>query len=401
MAQDRWQWQSGAASAGSVQDLARDGSDGEIEQIEAVAEENARLRAVLGHCPKPIAVLDEAGLLVGHNVEFGELFPKPPPMGEPVAHLFESPHRELLERVVASAGTTQRSSAVLGMAAPDGARKDLEFFIATLPPGRNGRSMGLVLAGDDETARVDEEVERLSLVRTIDGANADGAFDLALASLCHDVANALVSVTLAFDALASPTRAGETLGSQATMEIVRNGIDATSQAANILRRVRDRERLTLTNLTGASDVHECADRVLRLLRPIARRHAIDFVLDVPPSTIARMNASDLMQVLTNLIANAAHAIEDAKRPGKVRVSARRSETTPTMLAIHILDNGVGIAPSRLKACFEPYATSRADRGGTGLGLAISQRLVEAVGGKLRAVSEPDHGTELVVEMPAA
>jgi hypothetical protein len=76
-------------------------------------DDNARLRAILGHCPTCIAVLDEDGLLVGYNAEFTSLFPTPPVIGEPVAHLFDERPRAMLAEVVALAGTRRRAAALI------------------------------------------------------------------------------------------------------------------------------------------------------------------------------------------------------------------------------------------------------------------------------------------------
>src|SRR5207302_10549188 len=88
-------------------------------------DDNARLRAVLGHCPTAIAVLDENGNLVGYNEEFKSLFSTPPPIGGSVAQIFEVGPRAMLAEVVALAGNKQRAGAIISMRTTVG--KEHEF----------------------------------------------------------------------------------------------------------------------------------------------------------------------------------------------------------------------------------------------------------------------------------
>src|SRR5579859_5138675 len=74
--------------------------------LRAVLAENARLRSVLGHCPKGIAVLDESGKLTGYNRELESLLGVSPRLGEPIARHFGESDGALLREVIERAGTT-------------------------------------------------------------------------------------------------------------------------------------------------------------------------------------------------------------------------------------------------------------------------------------------------------
>jgi CheY-like chemotaxis protein len=69
----------------------------------------------------------------------------------------------------------------------------------------------------------------------------------------------------------------------------------------------------------------------------------------------------------------------------------------------ISDTGIGIAPERLQAIFEPFTQADASMtrrfGGTGLGTTICKQLVELMGGKIWAESEPGEGTTFHVVLP--
>ncbi len=110
----------------------------------------------------------------------------------------------------------------------------------------------------------------------------------------------------------------------------------------------------------------------------------------------------LRTVLVNVLVNAresvlARAVTPNGPPPPVEV--RTEAVPPDRIAIVVADRGVGIAREDLPHVFEPYFTTK--RTGTGLGLAIAKNIVEALGGKVSARSEPGEGTEIRIDLPRA
>ena len=111
----------------------------------------------------------------------------------------------------------------------------------------------------------------------------------------------------------------------------------------------------------------------------------------------RMPATELTQVLINVVANGAQAVAARGMPhGKVSIVARSGAD---MLELQIRDDGVGMAPEVLSRVGTPFFTTRAD--GTGLGLAQCQRLIGTVGGRFRIESERGIGTTVTIILPTA
>ena len=104
----------------------------------------------------------------------------------------------------------------------------------------------------------------------------------------------------------------------------------------------------------------------------------------------------LRQVTINLAGNAIKFTEQ----GEVVVDVRCESQTNGEVELHfaVRDTGIGIAPDKLAKIFLPF--EQADMsvtrrfGGTGLGLAISTKLVQFMGGRLWAESEPGRGSTL-------
>jgi PAS domain S-box-containing protein len=125
---------------------------------------------------------------------------------------------------------------------------------------------------------------------------------------------------------------------------------------------------------------------------------VDIHYDPALPTCLRGDELRVRQVLTNLLDNAIKFTEK----GSVTL---RAELQGEQLHFEVKDTGIGIAPERLQAIFDPFTQADASMtrrfGGTGLGTTISKQLVELMGGKIWAESEPGQGTIFHVVLPLA
>lgn len=116
---------------------------------------------------------------------------------------------------------------------------------------------------------------------------------------------------------------------------------------------------------------------------------------------ANLDASRFTRVVENLIANAIEAVaakeeaEGHKIAGEIDVAWTR---VTGGLQLRVKDNGTGIQKRILRRIFEPFFT-HGKRRGTGLGMATVKKIVEEHGGTLEVLSEPGHGTEVVLCLP--
>ena len=115
-----------------------------------------------------------------------------------------------------------------------------------------------------------------------------------------------------------------------------------------------------------------------------------------PDVVA--TAGQIMQVVVNLVTNAAKATPEGARGAIV---IRVGPGTPGMARLEVIDHGSGIEPAVLEHIFEPFFTTSDVGKGTGLGLSICHAIVVGQGGTITVRSEVDKGSTFRVELPAA
>jgi len=125
----------------------------------------------------------------------------------------------------------------------------------------------------------------------------------------------------------------------------------------------------------------------------------EVTVDVPedlPAVVA--NPARLGQVFLNVLVNAAQALEEDDRRGRVEV---RAEARGDAVEIRVRDDGPGMPEAVRARVFEPFFTTKPLGRGTGLGLSISRRIVEGLGGRLEIESAPGEGTTVTVRLAAS
>jgi signal transduction histidine kinase len=148
------------------------------------------------------------------------------------------------------------------------------------------------------------------------------------------------------------------------------------------------------------NLREATEQMMVSLRPALKHSLVWLSVDVPAEISLKSYPGPYGQVLTNLVLNAlTHAFPD-KRAGTLRLTARKLGTD--QVEIEFADDGVGMNEDVQRRAFEPFFTTRRNRGGTGLGLHIVYNLVtRRLGGSLRLESAPGRGTVFRIRLPLA
>lgn len=148
----------------------------------------------------------------------------------------------------------------------------------------------------------------------------------------------------------------------------------------------DRARVDRVNL------NECLDSALTIGRNLIKQKA-EVVRDYGDLPEVECAASQINQVLLNILTNAAQAIDDF---GVIRLQSRALDEG---VEIRISDNGSGMPETVRQRIFDPFYTTKPVGQGTGLGLSISYQIITQHGGSIAVASTPGAGTEFRLWLP--
>lgn len=128
------------------------------------------------------------------------------------------------------------------------------------------------------------------------------------------------------------------------------------------------------------------------------RAARSLVIEIPrPLPVVSGNREGLRVIFDNLLNNAAK-YRHPEKPAYIEIA---SEGLPRFVAIHVRDNGIGIAPNEQHGVFQPFqrGSNVGDIEGSGLGLSICQKIVQQHRGQLAMTSTPGKGTTISFTLP--
>jgi signal transduction histidine kinase len=146
------------------------------------------------------------------------------------------------------------------------------------------------------------------------------------------------------------------------------------------------------------DLREATEQLIVSVRPALKHSTVWLSVEMPEGIAMNSYPGPYGQVLTNLVLNAlTHAFPHG-RMGSLRLSARPLGSD--QVEIEFADDGIGMSQDVQRRAFEPFFTTRRNRGGTGLGLHIVYNLVtRRLGGSLKLESEAGRGTVFRIKLP--
>lgn len=174
---------------------------------------------------------------------------------------------------------------------------------------------------------------------------------------------------------------------------------ASEQARDLVRRVlsfsRREEFAKLIVSPGAVVI----DAMSLLRATVPSSIQLTTRIDDVPSILA--DPSQIHQVITNLVTNAAQAIEP--NGGAITVILERNcDFKPDgEIRLSVVDTGKGMDEGTRRRIFEPFFTTKDVGQGTGLGLSIIEGIVSSHGGRIEVTSEPGKGTRFDIYFPIA
>jgi len=269
----------------------------------------------------------------------------------------------------------------------------------------DGTPLSLVGTLQDITDRVRRDAERQRLEAKVHHAQKLESLGLLAGGIAHDFNNLLVGV------LSNASLALLDLDADSPAREVVLEIESTAQrAADLTRQLlaySGKGRFVVEPLSLSALASEMA----QLLRTVISKSVVlQLELD-PELPLMRGDASQLRQVIMNLITNASDAL--LGKAGNVSVRTARGVAAPLdadspqfgelaphtdTVCLEITDSGCGMSRATAERIFDPFFTTKFT--GRGLGLAATLGIVRGHAGRITVRTAVDEGTSFLLEFPA-
>ncbi len=142
------------------------------------------------------------------------------------------------------------------------------------------------------------------------------------------------------------------------------------------------------------EVNNIIEDTLSLVSEKFKYASIDISVDCPPDISIECNATQIGQVLMNLLINSFDAVKSLTEKW-IRLSVKSHGNRVVIL---VSDSGEGISPRIVQKIMEPFFTTKSVGEGTGLGLSLSKGLIDSHNGVLKYVDGAKN-TTFSIELP--
>jgi two-component system, NtrC family, sensor kinase len=353
-------------------------------QLEEVRALQRYTEGIFESSPAGIAVLDEARRVLSANAAFAGL------CGAERSALIGRELTELLP--VAPLPAPGGAPVEVSFCEPDGRERHLQVSLAVF-------GGAVPKEGDLRVLVVHDVSERVAMENALKEKDRLAALGMLAAGVAHEVNTPITGISSYAQMLLSDTPESDPRHSL-LKKVERQTFRAARIVNNLLEFARNRQKERKA-VAVAPILRECVD----LLGERLEKRRVDLAWELPEEPVMVLGCEgELQQVFTNLLANAADAVVppgpcagDGQPAARIAISLEAGQSA---VVVRIRDNGPGIPAEKLETIFQPFYSTKLNRGGTGLGLSISYDIVRRHGGSLRAVSSPGEGACFVVELPA-
>lgn len=253
----------------------------------------------------------------------------------------------------------------------------------------SGKTVGYLLVINDVTQRkamVEKALrtEKLAALGTMAGG------------VSHDFNNLLMAILGHVQLLLHQVTDEET---RRRLQNLEKAVHDGSHTVRRLQKFTERER-DPSSPPVSVDIREAVMDVVELTRPRWKNameksgHAVEFDFALERNCMSAVHASDLREVLTNLIFNAIEAMPEG---GTIRIKCGADGNA---VLIEVADTGIGMTKEVAARVFDPFYTTKGV-GNSGMGLSVSWSLVQRYGGDIQVKSRPGRGTVFTIRLPKA
>ena len=266
----------------------------------------------------------------------------------------------------------------------DGTRRHVEASVS-LQRDVSSKAIGFrgILRDITEKKKVEEQLFQTEKLRAV-GEMASG--------VAHDFNNALAAILGNTQLLLHTTQDEEI---KETLKIIEKVAKDSSQT---VRRLQDFTRRRVDQELFKVDINAIISDFIEITKPKWKDEPqskgvhIDMVLNLEEIPFVSGTASELREVIANMIFNAIEAMPEG---GKIEIHTSKKGKN---VRIQISDTGTGIPEETKKKILEPFFTTKPFTH-TGLGLSMSYGIIKRFGGEIEIESELGQGTTFTIILP--
>ncbi len=219
-----------------------------------------------------------------------------------------------------------------------------------------------------------------------------------LDTVAHELKTPITSIRAASEVLID----SEEMPDELKMQFLDNILKDSERLAKLIHNILDLEKLASGREIldkKLNDIGITIQKAISGVNTIAEQKEIKIIIQETTHELpARYDEDRILQVLTNVLANAIKFVEEKK--GRVEVSFEKIQD---YIRISIEDNGKGIPAEDMKYIFDKFYQSKNQNVkkpiGSGFGLAISKQIIEGHNGRIWADTTVNHGARFVIEIP--
>ena len=142
------------------------------------------------------------------------------------------------------------------------------------------------------------------------------------------------------------------------------------------------------------EVRQIIEDTVSLVNEKFKYHSIDIIVNCPLNITLECNATQIGQVLMNLLTNSFDAVKPLEKKW-IKIEVKRFGSH---VNIRVSDSGQGISPRIRDKIMHPFFTTKSVGEGTGLGLSLSKGLVESHNGNLKYIPSATY-TTFEIQLP--
>lgn len=212
-------------------------------------------------------------------------------------------------------------------------------------------------------------------------------------SIAHEINNPILAISNCLQALKKSCKQGDHGLNQKAIAVSEREI---KRVRNIISNLLDFHRLDREEFS-AVNLEDVIRQALEILKWSKKLDSMKIITETKQNFSISGSHGKLKQVFINFILNSVEANSNNKKKGILRVEVLPAENKK-FCEVHFIDNGPGVSPEIKKRLFEPFVSTKQEKG-VGLGLYVSYKIIENHNGEILYNDDYKEGAYFIIRLP--